>query len=185
MWALVQDNAIQKVYMRPTGLTIGDVNYPKNVMSQWSSSELESIGLYEVVVDNTNFKDKTFYINTNQTFTFADNAVTATYGEATPKPLDDATDEDGNVVRGLKYQHKVAINGQASGILASTDWYVIREADGGTEVPADINNYRTAVRTKANEMCSLIDGVANVDALAALYVYDEDGNRPLGEFPTL
>ena len=52
-------------------------------------------------------------------------------------------------------------------------------------MPADINNYRTAVRTKANEMCSLIDGVANVDALAALYVYDEDGNRPLGEFPTL
>ena len=67
----------------------------------------------------------------------------------------------------------------------ATDWYVIREADGGTEVPTDINNHRTAVRTKANEMCSLIDGVANVDALAALYVYDEDGNRPLGEFPTL
>ena len=185
MWALVQDNEIQKVFIRPAAFTIGDVNYPKNVMSQWSSSELESIGLYEVVVDNTNFKDKTFYINTNQTFTFADNAVTATYGEATPKPLDDATDEDGNVVRGLKYQHKVAINGQASGILASTDWYVIREADGGTEVPTDINNHRTAVRTKANEMCSLIDGVANVDALAALYVYDEEGNRPLGEFPTL
>jgi len=70
-------------------------------------------------------------------------------------------------------------------LLSPTDWYVLREADGGTAMPTNISNYRSAVRTKANEMCSLIDGVANVNALAALYVYDEEGNRPLGEFPTL
>ena len=185
MWALVEDNKIKKVYSRPTAFTVGDVNYPKNVMTQWSSSELESIGVYEVVVDNTNFKDKTLYINTNQTFAFADNVVTASFGTATPKPLDDSTTESGDVSRGLKYFHKEAINNQASGLLSPTDWYVLREADGGTAMPTNISNYRSAVRTKANEMCSLIDGVANVDALAALYVYDEEGNRPLGEFPTL
>mgnify|MGYP003337529545 FL=1 len=48
-----------------------------------------------------------------------------------------------------------------------------------------MSTHRTAVRTKANEMCTAIDDAADVDALAALYVYDDDGDRPLGEFPTL
>jgi len=35
-------------------------------------------------------------------------------------------------------------------------------------------------------MCNTIDGVADVDALAALYEYDMETNtRPLGEFPEL
>ena len=62
---------------------------------------------------------------------------------------------------------------------------MIRQADGGTAMPSNIKTHRAAIRTKANEMCSLIDGAKSVDALAALYVYDEEGNRPLGEFPTL
>jgi len=48
------------------------------------------------------------------------------------------------------------------------------------------------VRSKANEMCIAIDGVADVDALAALYTYTNTGTeeapvytRPLGEFPQL
>ena len=80
MWALVQDNQIQKVFIRPTAFTIGDINYPQNVMSSWSATELKDIGIYEVAVDNSNFKDKYYYINTNQTFTFANDVVTATYG---------------------------------------------------------------------------------------------------------
>ena len=37
---------------------------------------------------NTNFQDKEFYINTDQSFDFADGVVTASYGVATPKVLD-------------------------------------------------------------------------------------------------
>jgi len=51
-------------------------------------------------------------------------------------------------------------------------------------VPSDITTSRAAVRTKANEMCTAIDAVSDVDALAALYVYT-DGVRPLGELPTV
>jgi len=61
---------------------------------------------------------------------------------------------------------------------------VVRAAEGGTEVPSDITTSRAAVRTKANEMCTQIDSAADVDALAALYVYT-DGVRPLGELPTV
>jgi len=62
---------------------------------------------------------------------------------------------------------------------------VIREADGGTAVPSSISTSRAAVRTKANEMCTAIDAVSDVDALAALYEYNDATPpvRPLGEFP--
>src|SRR6056300_559607 len=194
MWALVEDNAVTKVFTRPKALTLGDNQYPANIFSLWSSSELEAIGIYEVDTDNTNLKNQEYYINTNQTFDFADGTVTASYGTATAKNLDDtlytADDEAENAnnvegtvaARGLKYNHKQVINSQAAGLLQSTDWMVIREADGGTAVPSSISTSRAAVRTKANEMCDAIDAVSDVDALAALYVYT-DGVRPLGELP--
>ena len=83
MWALVESNNVTQVYTRPKGLTIGDVNYPSNIFMLWSSSELEAIGIYEIVIDDSNFKDQEYYINTNQTFAFASGTVTATYGTAT------------------------------------------------------------------------------------------------------
>ena len=88
-------------------------------MSVWSSDELEAIGIYEVVVDNSNFKNPSYYINTNQSFDFANDVVTASYGTATAKAIDDVTDEDGNVTRGLKYNHKQVINQQAGGMLSN------------------------------------------------------------------
>ena len=196
MWALVESNNVTQVYTRPKALTIGDVNYPSNIFMLWSSSELEAIGIYEIVIDNTNLKDKEYYINTNQSFAFADGTVTATYGTATALPLDDvlftAQDEtdglgtEGEIKQyGLKPQHKAVINAQAGGILQPTDWMVVRAAEGGTAVPSSITTKRAAVRTKANAMCTAIDNAADIDALIALYVYNDDTPpvRPLGELP--
>ena len=197
MWALVESDNVTQVFTRPKGMTIGEVNYPSNIFMLWSSSELEAIGIYEVVVDNTNLKDKEYYINTNQSFDFADGVVTASYGVATAKPLDDILwaegDEDmpegvsvGDVKQpGIRQGHIDNINAQAGGILQPTDWMVIRAQEGGTAVPSSITTKRAAVRTKANAMCTQITNAANVDALAALYVYNDDTPpvRPLGELP--
>ena len=108
MWALVESNNITQVYARPKGLTIGDVNYPSNIFTMWSASELEALGIYEIVIDNSNLKDKEYYMNTQQSFNFADGTVTASYGTATALPLDDVlwtaeeetADETGTVVEG-------------------------------------------------------------------------------------
>ena len=204
MWALIESDNVTQVYTRPKGLTIGEVNYPSNIFMLWTSSELEAIGIYEIVIDNSNFKNQEYYINTNQTFAFADGVVTASYGTATAKPLDDIlftaqdeTDElgvEGEVKQpGIRKGYKDIINQQAGGLLQDTDWMVVRAAEGGTAVPSDITTWRAAVRTKANAMQVQIDGAADVDALAALYVYtyaDPDDltsafTRPLGEFPVL
>ena len=96
MWALVESDNVTQVYTRPKGITIGEVNYPSNIFMLWTASELEAIGIYEVVIDNTNLKDKEYYINTNQSFDFADGVVTASYGAATAKPLDDVLWAEGD-----------------------------------------------------------------------------------------
>ena len=196
MWALVESNNVTQVYTRPKGLTIGDVNYPSNIFMLWSSSELEAIGIYEIVIDNTNLKNQEYYINTNQSFDFADGVVTASYGTATAKPLDDvlftAQDEtdglgtEGEVKQpGIRQGHIDTINAQAGGILQPTDWMVVRAAEGGTAVPSSITTKRAAVRTKANAMCTQITNAEDVDALAALYEYNDATPpvRPLGELP--
>ena len=198
MWALVESGSVTKVYARPRSLTIGDVSYPSNIFTMWSKSELEALGIYEVEIDNTNLKDQGYYTNTDQTFAFGSGKVTASYGSATAQLIADtlytAQDEtdgfgtEGEVkTKGLKSLHKDRVNEQAGGILSQTDWYSIRAADGGTTVPSSVSTHRTAVRTKANAMCTLIDNASDVDALAALYVYNdaETPVRPLGEWPTL
>jgi len=187
MWALVENNEVSKVYTRPKAITIGDVSYPQNIFMLWSSSELEAIGIYEVIVDNTNYKDSAYYINTNQSFDFSDDKVTASYGTATAKQLNDTTNPDtGNVTHGLKYNHNQVIINQAYSLLQPNDWYVVRETEAGTSIPADWTTFRSGVRSTAADMQSKINAVSTVDALAALYVYNDDEPpvRPLGEFPT-
>ena len=194
MYALVEDNAITKTYNNPRGMTIGGVQYPQNIHSLWSESELNAIGIYTVVYDDTNKKDGDWYTNTDQTLTFAGGVVTATYGTATAKAIADrnATDRDGVeldpvvVIKGLKTVKKEIFDRQAAGLLAKYDWYIIRNTEASTSIPSAITDYRTAVRAKCNSMQAQIDGAANVDALVALFTYTEtDGvvSRPLGEFP--
>ena len=89
MWALVESGSVTKVYNRPRSLTIGDVSYPSNIFTMWSKSELEALGIYEVEIDNSNYKDQHYYINTNQSFTFGSGKVTASWGSATALPITD------------------------------------------------------------------------------------------------
>ena len=200
MWARLESNTIVEILTRPKALNIGDVKYPRNIFSMWTNAELAVIGIVPVTVDNTNFKDQKYYINTDQSFAYdtETGVATATYGTATAKAIadtlytaQDETDglgtEGGVATRGLKYNHKQIINQQAGGLLQDTDWMVIREAEGGTAVPSATTTWRAAVRTKANAMQVQIDGAADVDALAALYVYNDATPpvRPLGEFPKL
>ena len=200
MFALVESGTITQFPKGNKGITIGDNQYPKTIYSLWTEAERNAIGIYTVAIDSTNKKDETFYINTDVTYTFTGSAVTGTYGTATAKRLNDenAVDEDGNnlldadgnqvINYGLKTKYKNQFNAQAAGLLAKTDWYVIKAADVTSySVPSNITTYRAAVRTKVNAMETSIDGCSDVDALITLLTYTEDSegvvSRPLGEFP--
>ena len=189
MWAKVESGSVTEIYTSPKALKIGDVQYPRNIFQLWSESELNAIGLYTVQIDTTNYKDQEYYINTKQSFAFASSKVTASYGSPAAKSLTDTSETvDGitTTILGLKSIHKNNINSQASVLLQKHDWMSIREAEGGTDMPSDIKTWRSEIRSMANSMCTKIDNAANVDALAALYVYNTANppTRPLEEFPS-
>jgi len=200
MYAIVENNQITQYVNFPKSVVIGDVRYPAKIFELWSKAEKEAIGIYEIVVDKTNYKDPGYYNNTNSSYTFADGQVTESWGIATPKRLEDedAVDEDGENVLdddgnqvinyGLKTEKKKILKQQASGLLAPTDWYVIKANEvANYNVPENITTFRADVRAKSNEMETQIDACINVDELKALYEYtrQEDGSqtRPLAEFP--
>ena len=200
MYALVEDNSISKIITNPKAMVIGDVRYPAKIFQLWSVSELNAIGIFQVITDSTNKKDEAYYINTNEQFDYANNQVTRSWGTATPKRLEDedavdengdpVLDDDGNQIinYGLKTEKKRIVKQQASGLLEKTDWHNHKALDDDTyTIPNNIKTYRAEVRAKSNEMESQIDACTNVDELKALYEYtrQEDGTttRPLAEFP--
>ena len=200
MYALVKNDNIEKIINNPKAMIIDDVQYPAKIFQLWSSSELNAIGIYEVTTDTSNFKDEYYYINTNEQFDYSDNQVTRSWGTATPKRLEDedavdengdpVLDDDGNQIinYGLKTEKKRIVKQQASGLLAPTDWYVVKATEVAEyNVPENITSFRTEVRAKSNEMETQIDACTTVDELKQLYEYteQEDGTitRPLPEFP--
>ena len=202
MHALVESGSITKIFTNPKGFILNNTQYPADIFSKWTKAEKEAIGIYEVITDSTNKKDEEYFINTNEEYNYVDNQVTRSWGTATPKRLEDedAKDQDGNNILdedgnqvinyGLKTIKKRIIKQQASGLLAPTDWYVVKATEvEDYNVPENITTYRADVRTKSNEMENQIDACTNVDELKALYEYtrQEDGTitRPLAEFPVL
>ena len=200
MYALVENNEITKIINNPKAMIINDVQYPAKIFQLWSKDELNGIGIYEVITDSTNKKDEAYYINTNEEYNFADNQVTRSWGTATPKRLEDedAVDEDGENILdddgnqvinyGLKTERKKIVKQQASGLLAPTDWYVVKASEvADYSVPSNITTFRADVRAKSNEMETQIDACTTVDELIALYEYtrQNDGTitRPLAELP--
>jgi len=200
MYAVVENNNITQFINYPKSIVIADVRYPAKIFIMWSQAEKEAIGIYEVITDSTNYKDPAYYNNTNEQYTFANGQVTKSWGTATAKRLEDenAVDEDGNNILedgvqvinyGLKTEKKRIVKQQASGLLAPTDWYVVKATEvADYDIPANILSFRADVRTKSNEMETMINNCTTVDELKALYEYTEqqDGTftRPLPEFPT-
>jgi len=204
MYALVESGSVTKIFSNLKGFELNGTQYPADIFYKWTKSEKEAIGIYEVETDSTNFKDEKWYINTNESFTFANNKVTRSWGTATARKHADtlytSLDKTNGLIpegkdvgdiayRGLKYNLIEEIKKEAAGILQETDWYIIRKADAGTAVPSSITTHRAAVRTKAAEMETAITNASDTSALETLYTYteQEDGSvtRPIGNLPTL
>ena len=204
MFALVESGSITKYLNGNRGIQIGDLKYPRAIYTLWTEAERNAIGIYTVEYDDSNKKDEQWYINTNQSYAFADNKVTASYGSATAKKHADTTwtqqqiddgdapdgaDTDTVAVKGLKTVLIEQVKSQAESELNRTDWYITRKAEKNTAIPSAITTHRDAVRSKQDSMCTAITNASDTPALETLYTYtrQEDGSvtRPLGELPTL
>ena len=206
MFALVESGSITKMLNGNKGIQIGDLKYPRAIYTLWTEAERNAIGIYTVEYDDSNKKDKKWYINTNQSYAFADNKVTASYGTATAKKHADTTwtqqqiddgeapdgvDTDTVAVKGLKTVLIEQVKSQAESELNKTDWYITRKSEKNTAIPSAITTHRDAVRTKQAAMETAITNASDTPALETLYTYvntaDEGdpvvSERSLGEIP--
>ena len=90
-------------------------------------------------------------------------------------------DEDGvqRINYGLKTEWTRKQKEIAGSLLARSDWYVTRKSEAGTEIPADVATYRTAVRTVSGQRETQISEAATFEAFVALVtnqptVWDEE-----------
>lgn len=104
---------------------------------------------------------------------------------------DNKLDSKGNpiITRGLKHHAIQTCKQQAAGLLASTDWYITRNAETSTEIPASVLLYRAAVRTQSGVIEAAITACETLEAFMALYdaPVDENfmptGNAPISNWP--
>lgn len=180
-WALVKGGNVTAVYNNAKGITIDGIQHPRNIFTVWTKAQKKAIGIYEYNLVDANVDDR-FYTQGSSTTVVDDAAgtVTVTYSKNNKELADvNAVDADGNpvldndgnqiVTKGLKSQKKEQVKRQAAGLLQGSDWYVVRAAEGGAAVPADVATYRAAVRTKSGEMETAIDNAADMDAFVALH----------------
>jgi hypothetical protein len=200
MFALVESGSIIKFLNGNKGIQIGDLKYPRAIYTLWTEAERNAIGIYSIVYDDSNKEDDRWYINTNQSYAFANNKVTATYGSATAKAHADTTwtaqdETDGKgtegevATRGLKYNLIRDVKAQAADELTKTDWYITRKAEKSTAIPSAITTHRNLVRSRQAAMETSITNASDTPALETLYTYTEDSDgvvsRPLAVIPTL
>ena len=208
MFALVESGSITKFFSGNRGITIGDLQYSKQIFTLWTKSEREAIGIYEVEMDNSKRKDEQWYNNTNVTYAFGSGKVTGSYGDATAKAHTDVkwtqseinagnapNGADTNTVKteGLKTKLIKDVKAEANQLLSQTDWYVTRKSEKSTAIPSNITTWRNGIRSKQAAMETSITNASDTPALETLYTYvntADEGDpevieRPLGEFPEL
>ena len=194
MWALVKANQVIKIFNGAQAFEHNNIKHPANIFSSWSAEEKAAIGLYPVQTDNSNYKDPTFYKNRSESFQFdaTNKVVKKVWKTAEDLEMEDKT-VDGETVEGLKTKKVNEVNNQAYTILKDTDWMVIKASEvSDYSLPDNVSKFRTAVRTKSNDMVTRIKATKDVRVLETLYTYTNTGTkekpvmtRPLGEFPKL
>ena len=142
------------------GLTIGDVQYPRNIFVLWSKEELAAIGIKPYSETRL---DSRYYNQGALTRAETDGEIVGTYA---------AVEKDVDALKDTMLQSVKSIAGS---LQSQVDWYWSREAKGGTAVPSDVAAHATAIYTV---MDSKESAIAALSDLAAVIAYQ---NKPMVE----
>ena len=160
----------------PRALTVNGIQHPSNIFRAWTKPELLAIGIAPARVD---VPDSRYYNTGAESYTFTDGEWVISYA---------STEKD---VASLKTQVIEKINAHVGSLLSSSDWRVIREADGGTAMSDNWKTYRNEVRAHGNSLESGVEAFASVEAVKnfqnhaiqeerKVSTYDSEGVETIG-----
>ena len=113
----------------------------------WSDQDMKDNGLFDVIIDED--YDERIH---NLGEIYWDTVATVFRKDKSNKTWDKSLSE-------LKEQSINNFKAQIGNKLAATDWYIIREADNGADVPADIVDARVALRELSDTVESEINAL--------------------------
>ena len=164
------------VIRTPKEITVNGVQHPRQIFRRWSKAELAEVGITPARVVTP---DQRYYNTGAETLTLVDGETVISYAE---------TEKD---VGQLKENLISSIKSHVGSLLSSSDWRVIREADGGTVMSDAWKTYRNEVRAHGNSLESGVESFASLQAVknfqnhAVVEVrytstYDAEGNETIG-----
>ena len=114
-------------------------------------------GAKEIIDGNR--EDERFYWVTFGSYSVGEVYVTRNYVN-TPKALEDVTEtpEGGEPIttQGLKSTYIAQFKQTANSMLSSTDWTVIRKAERGVDIPADVATKRAAILAECDRLTAAV-----------------------------
>jgi hypothetical protein len=202
MWAIVKASKVIQLVSSPKAVVINDTAHPKEIFIHWKKDELKKIGVYQFI--SSSQPDTRFESQGAVSYTVDDKAGTVTEKITLKnKKITDTNevDEKGEplldkngeqvVTKGLKTIYKEQIKKTAKALLSPTDWMVWRYVeDNKKTIPSAVSTFRSNVRTKADEICTAIDGCSSLTKLKELFVntYKKDGSidviAKMNDFPS-
>ena len=162
MWARIMGNQLVDIIYQPKAMTINNVQYPKSIFGlAWTNEERKALGIVPYVYEGS-YIENMFYSTS----------------EAAPAVEEDRVvvrrTQSANDIDDIKVAMKNSVSKTLSGYLEQTDWIVIREQDNGTAKPADLAQWRTDLRAKADALETAIDSKTDVAGLEAMTVVTQE-----------
>lgn len=164
MYALIQNNQVAQVGELTT--LFPNTSFPGGFnQAAWAAEA----GALEVIEGER--KDERFYWVTFSHYEVQNGKAVRVYTN-TPKQLEDVTEtpEGGEPIttKGLKSQWIAQAKAAAGSALAATDWMVIRKAERGVDIPADVAAERAKIISDCTAKEAAIAAAATVEALIAV-----------------
>lgn len=156
MFALVEDDKIIGYFQMDTPFVLNDIQYPMNWLRLAPAYDRHALGIYDVVTshDPVHFDDRFYWQGNTVESVDNENKIVNRVIKGIAKDLNQ-----------LKLNWTTAIKQSVNAMLNETDWYVVRKAENGTELPEAVAEYRSAMRQKSNDLEKQINDVTTVPDL--------------------
>ena len=161
MWALLNsdEDTILETILNPKPITIGGIQYSRDIFNLWTVAERKSIGIVPITTTGSHLNTD-YYIEVDEAYAIAEDkaSVVRTIG----------TKAADKVLATLKSQQVTNAKGMCNSLLKNTDWYVTRKYERSVAIPDKIIAFRAAVVAVYTAAKSAINGASNIGALIAV-----------------
>ena len=154
----------------PRALTVDGIQHPSNIFRAWTKAELLGIGIAPARVE---VPDSRYYNTGAESYTFTDGEWVISYA---------TTEKD---VEQLKEQLISKINAHVGSLLSSSDFRVLREADGGSAMSDEWTTYRNEVRAHGNSLENGVEAFASVQAVKNFQNHEVQEERKVSTYDEL